>query len=126
MELSSQIKALHNTERQSELKLIQCPECHLILAPDSHFCNNCGQKIFRKTKKILTEAENRKKTAAKQSAPGQKTEATGRKTKEEKTEQEPAKTTTPADTATESPQESVSAETAPKAEPQKETVNTKA
>ncbi len=56
IELSSQIKSLHSNTNQSGLKLIQCPQCHLILAPDSHFCNNCGQKIFRKTKKILAEA----------------------------------------------------------------------
>ena len=48
LELNSQIKALHKSNSQSELKLIQCPQCHLIIAPNSHFCNNCGQKIFRK------------------------------------------------------------------------------
>lgn len=53
MELNSQIKALHEGERQLELKLTQCPNCHMILAPDAHFCNNCGQKIFRKSKKLL-------------------------------------------------------------------------
>lgn len=57
MELSSQIKALHESGSKQELKLIQCPQCHLILAPDSHFCNNCGQKIFRKKKRILAESE---------------------------------------------------------------------
>ena len=61
MELSSQIKSLHANSNQNELKLIQCPQCHLILATDSHFCNNCGQKIFRKTKKILTETKHKNK-----------------------------------------------------------------
>ena len=65
MELNSQIKALHSQERQSELKLIQCPQCHLILAPDSHFCNNCGQKVIRKTKKILIETDEQKKETEK-------------------------------------------------------------
>lgn len=57
MELNSQIKALHEGERQMELKLIQCPQCHLILAPEAHFCNNCGQKIFRKSTKLLAKEE---------------------------------------------------------------------
>jgi DNA-binding NarL/FixJ family response regulator len=57
MELNSQIKVLHESGSKQELKLIQCPQCHLILAPDSHFCNNCGQKIFRKKKRILAESE---------------------------------------------------------------------
>jgi CheY-like chemotaxis protein len=62
MELNSQIKALHEGERQMELKLTQCPNCHMILAPEAHFCNNCGQKIFRKSKKLLAKTENDKKT----------------------------------------------------------------
>jgi len=53
MELKSQIKALHTEGSSKEEKLIQCQHCHLIIAPDSHFCNNCGQKIQKKTKKIL-------------------------------------------------------------------------
>jgi len=61
MELNSQIKTLHEDGSKRELELIQCPQCHLILAPDSHFCNNCGQKIFRKKKKILTEDEKGEK-----------------------------------------------------------------
>lgn len=55
MELNSQIKALHTGTANQELKLIQCPNCHLILAPDSHFCNSCGQQIFKKAKAILNE-----------------------------------------------------------------------
>jgi len=61
MELNSQIKALHSGTTQAELKLIQCPRCHLIIAPDSHFCNNCGQKIFRKTKKNLEQKPKEQK-----------------------------------------------------------------
>lgn len=59
MELNSQIKALHEGEKQMELKLVQCPQCHLILAPDAHFCNNCGQKIFKKSKKLLVKEERK-------------------------------------------------------------------
>jgi DNA-binding NarL/FixJ family response regulator len=61
IELNSQIKALHGAEAKQELKLIQCPNCHLIIAPDSHFCNNCGQKIFKKPIKILKKAPNETK-----------------------------------------------------------------
>ena len=57
MELNSQIKALHGTTSKQKLELIQCPTCHLILAPDSHFCNNCGQKISRKPKALSEEDE---------------------------------------------------------------------
>ncbi|HHE40208.1 MAG TPA: response regulator [Candidatus Cloacimonetes bacterium] len=53
IELNSQIKTLHESTNKQELKLIQCPQCHLILAPDSLFCNNCGKKILRKRKKFL-------------------------------------------------------------------------
>lgn len=53
MELKSQIKTLHAEGAPKEDKLIQCQHCHLIIAPNSHFCNNCGQKIQRKPKKIL-------------------------------------------------------------------------
>lgn len=60
MELNSQIKSLHSGQTHQDLKLIQCPGCHLILAPDSHFCNNCGQQIFKKSKKILAEPTDKK------------------------------------------------------------------
>ncbi|MBN2307169.1 response regulator [Candidatus Peregrinibacteria bacterium] len=99
MELSSQIKALHASEKQSELKLIQCPQCRLILAPDSHFCNNCGQKIFRKTKKILTQAEDNKKkpvekdeNVAKSEKEGHETSKKDIKTKETEEKKEMVKT----------------------------------
>ncbi len=89
MELSSQIKALHGMEGRNELKLIQCPQCHLILAPDSHFCNNCGQKIFRKTKTVLTqtgvEEGNEEETENKKEAENTK------ETKESATEKESGK-----------------------------------
>lgn len=54
LELQSQVKSLSDTDIQSSLKVTQCPRCHMILAPDSHFCNNCGQKIFKVAKKIKT------------------------------------------------------------------------
>lgn len=92
MELSSQIKALHTSEKQSELKLIQCPQCHLILAPDSHFCNNCGQKIFRKTKKILTQTEEKEVQDK-----GTENKETGKKeAKKQKETSETEKSETPA------------------------------
>lgn len=52
LELQSQVKSLSDSDIQSSLKVTQCPRCHIILAPDSHFCNNCGQKIFRKQKAL--------------------------------------------------------------------------
>jgi len=52
LELQSQIKSLSDTEARSSLKVVQCPRCNMILAQDSHFCNNCGQKIFKVSKNI--------------------------------------------------------------------------
>lgn len=52
LELQSQVKSLSDSEVQSSLKVTQCPRCHIILAQDSHFCNNCGQKIFRAPKTL--------------------------------------------------------------------------
>ncbi len=52
LELQSQVKSLATTESQSSLKVTQCPRCHMILPQDSHFCNNCGQKIFRVAKQV--------------------------------------------------------------------------
>lgn len=66
MELKSQIKALHETGTAAELKLMQCPRCNLIIAPDSHFCNNCGQKIFKKTKTLLKEDPKTKNSPKKE------------------------------------------------------------
>lgn len=51
-ELQSQIKALTGEESRIEFKMVQCPRCNIMLAPDSYFCNNCGQKIFKKQKQI--------------------------------------------------------------------------
>ncbi|MFH0838359.1 MAG: response regulator [Patescibacteria group bacterium] len=61
IELNSKIRALSSITSQQELKLTQCPQCHLILAPDSYFCNNCGQKIFKKSKKIFVEDAKKNK-----------------------------------------------------------------
>ncbi len=52
LDLQSQIKSLSDSETQSSLKVTQCPRCGIILPPDSHFCNNCGQKIFKTSKKV--------------------------------------------------------------------------
>lgn len=81
MELKSQIKALHEPGGSSDLKLMQCPRCNLIIAPDSHFCNNCGQKIFRKTKKLLKESPKKEKGGEADSG------AEGKKEEEDKGEE---------------------------------------
>lgn len=47
LELQSQIKSLSDSETQNQLKVIQCPRCHMILNRESYFCNNCGQKILK-------------------------------------------------------------------------------
>jgi CheY-like chemotaxis protein len=51
-ELKSQIKALSLMESQSQVKVVHCPKCNLVLSSESHFCNNCGQKIVKEIKKI--------------------------------------------------------------------------
>jgi len=61
-ELQNQIKTLSGEEAGAELKMVQCPRCHIMLAPNSYFCNNCGQKIFKKHKQIkIKNKENNKK-----------------------------------------------------------------
>ncbi len=52
IELQSQVKSLSDTEVQTQLKIITCPRCHMILTRDSKFCNNCGQKVFKVSKRI--------------------------------------------------------------------------
>ena len=74
MELNSQIKALHGTTSKQKLELIQCPTCHLILAPDSHFCNNCGQKILRKPKALSEEDETIRNQKTESENPGENPE----------------------------------------------------
>ena len=54
MELKSQVKSLSDTDSGINLKVVQCPRCNMILGKDSHFCNNCGQKIFRTAKKLTS------------------------------------------------------------------------
>jgi CheY-like chemotaxis protein len=49
LELQSQIKSVSDSEKSPKLKLTQCPRCNMILTRDSHFCNNCGQRIFQTT-----------------------------------------------------------------------------
>ena len=60
LELQSQVKSLSENETQSNLKVTQCPRCNMILSPESHFCNNCGQKIFRAVKKIPIKKSSKK------------------------------------------------------------------
>jgi CheY-like chemotaxis protein len=57
LELQSQIKSISDSETQAQLKVIQCPRCHMILNRDSYFCNNCGQKIFKTSPKIPEKRE---------------------------------------------------------------------
>jgi len=52
LELKSQIKTLSLVEGQSQVKVVHCPKCNLVLSAESHFCNNCGQKIAKEIKKI--------------------------------------------------------------------------
>ena len=52
LELQSQMKSLSDNETQSSLRVMECPKCHMILPQGSHFCNNCGQKIFKSSKKV--------------------------------------------------------------------------
>lgn len=54
LELKSQVKSLSDADSGANLKVIQCPRCNMILGKDSHFCNNCGQKIFRAAKKLTS------------------------------------------------------------------------
>lgn len=60
LELQSQVKSLSESETQSNLKVTRCPRCNMILSPESHFCNNCGQKIFRAVKKIPIKKPSKK------------------------------------------------------------------
>jgi CheY-like chemotaxis protein len=53
VELQSQIKSISDSETESSLKVVQCPRCNMILTRDSHFCNNCGQKIIHAATKNL-------------------------------------------------------------------------
>jgi len=51
-ELKTYIKGISSEENQYALKVLQCPRCNNVLAPNSHFCNNCGQKVFKEKKQI--------------------------------------------------------------------------
>jgi CheY-like chemotaxis protein len=53
IELQSQIKSISDNEIDSSLRVVQCPRCSMILTRDSHFCNNCGQKIVHVAAKKL-------------------------------------------------------------------------
>lgn len=45
-DLKSQIRSLSDQDVDSQLKVVQCPRCNMILRPNTHFCPNCGQKIY--------------------------------------------------------------------------------
>lgn len=66
-ELQVKIKSASGDDSKSSVQLVQCPKCNTILAPGSHFCNNCGQKIIAKKNKALkTKQPERNKTKAKE------------------------------------------------------------
>ena len=94
MELKSQMKAISEGEVGKQLKLVQCPRCNLIIAPDSHYCNNCGQKITQKVKATLRSAKPETK---KDEKIVEQTESEGNEKKiEEKNETQITKEETPA------------------------------
>ena len=51
-DIQAQVKSMSEEEGKTQVKMLQCPRCHAILGVGSQFCNNCGQKIIRPTKKI--------------------------------------------------------------------------
>lgn len=61
IELNSQVKVLSKGEIKGKAKIISCTKCGMIVPAGVHFCPNCGQKIFNKTKKnvlLAIEPEN--------------------------------------------------------------------
>lgn len=55
-ELNDSLKGIKEEEAEKTSKFTQCPRCHLVLSPKAHFCNNCGQKIFKKTSQLVEKA----------------------------------------------------------------------
>ena len=53
IKLNEQIKALVDAESSHIEKMTQCSKCSLMIPPDSHFCNNCGQRVQKKAEKKL-------------------------------------------------------------------------
>ncbi len=51
-DIQAQVKSMSEEEGKTQIKMLQCPRCHTILGMESHFCNNCGQKIIKAAKKI--------------------------------------------------------------------------
>ena len=45
-EIEIGMKSLNEDKMETALKVLKCPKCHILLAKNSHFCNNCGQKII--------------------------------------------------------------------------------
>lgn len=77
--LNEKSKELMSQEVRTNNLLTQCSKCHLMIAPDSYFCNNCGQKIPRKEEKILLQ-----KPAGKKNEDGKAVEIKGQKKTDEK------------------------------------------
>lgn len=96
IKLNDQMKTLIGSAAQHGLQMTQCPQCHLILAPDSHFCNNCGQKIFKKSKKILT-AESKKDKNTPTDKQGQAVETTKDSTDTNEGNEAPVEAISPGD-----------------------------
>jgi CheY-like chemotaxis protein len=61
LELQSQIKSLADTDIQAQLKVIQCPRCHMVLSRDAYFCPNCGQKISKASQALSIKKESESK-----------------------------------------------------------------
>ncbi|QQR83191.1 response regulator [Candidatus Peregrinibacteria bacterium] len=71
LELKNKLKVITNLENQVRSKITQCPKCHLVISPNSHFCNNCGQKIAKLTAPVPAKEQPVKE----QSNPGEATAA---------------------------------------------------
>lgn len=86
LELQSQIRALSDSQVQvGQSKIVQCPKCNMILPRGSHFCNNCGQKIATKEKKLTVRPSGKEDT--KNTKPSAEEPAVPETLKSEKPEQ---------------------------------------
>ncbi len=59
--LNEKSKELMSQEVRTNNLLTQCSKCHLMIPPDSYFCNNCGQKVAKKEGEILLQKPADKK-----------------------------------------------------------------
>lgn len=48
-DIRQELKTIDQNNEDQAVKILQCPRCNIILNRNSRFCNNCGQKIFKKT-----------------------------------------------------------------------------